>query len=60
MEYAITKDPAKIVCYHCQQGHYVKFCPQKNQQLYHGSGQSQITTELPPVSVSDTQSERSI
>ena len=60
MEYNITKDPAKRKCYHCQQdGHYVKLCLQKNQQLYHRSGQSQITTGLPPASVSDTQYEGS-
>ena len=61
MEYDITKDLAKIVCYRCQQeGHYAKFCLQKNQQLHHGSGQSRITTRLLPESVSDTQLERSI
>ena len=61
MEYDITKDPSKIVCYRCQhEGYYAKFCPWKNQQLHHGSGQSQITTGLPPVSVSDAQPERSI
>ena len=61
MEYDITKDPAKIMCYRCQQeGYYAKFCPQKNQQIHHGSGQSRITTKLLPESVSDTQPERSI
>ena len=41
MEYDITKDPAKRKCYQCQQeGHYVKSCPQKNQQLCHGGSQS--------------------
>ena len=61
VEYDITKDPAKIVCYRCQQeGHYAKFCPQKNQQLHHESGQSQITIGLPPVSVIDAQPKRSI
>jgi len=61
VEYDITKDPAKIMCYHCQQeGHYAKFCPQKHQQLYHGSGKSQVTIGLPPVSISDGQPERSI
>ena len=61
MEFYTTKDPAKIMCYHCQQeGHYANFFPWKNQQLHHGSGQSQITTGLPPVSVSDAQPERSI
>ena len=38
VEYDITKDPAKRKCYRCQQkGHYAKSCPQKNQQLHHGS-----------------------
>jgi len=61
MEYDITKEPTKIVCYHCQEeGHYAKFFPWKNQQLYHGNGQSRITTRLPPESVSDTQPKRSI
>ena len=61
VEYDITKGPAKIMCYRCQQeGHYAKFCPRKNQQLHHGSAQSQITTGLPPVSISDAQPERSI
>jgi hypothetical protein len=33
VEYNITKDQAKRQCYHCQQeGHYIKSCPQKNQQ----------------------------
>ena len=61
MEYDITKDLAKRRCHHCQQEeHYVKSCPQKNQQVHHGSSQSQITIGLPPKSVSDTQPERSI
>ena len=60
VEFYTTKETAKIMCYRCQQGHYAKFCPWKNQQLYHGSGQSQITTRLLPESVSDTQPERSI
>ena len=60
MEFDITKGPAKIMCYRCQQGHYAKFCPWKNQQLHHESSQSQITTGLPPVSVSDAQPKRSI
>jgi len=35
VEYDITKDLAKRRCHHCQQeGHYVKSCPQKNQQLH--------------------------
>jgi len=50
-ESCTTKDTAKIMCYRCQQeGHYAKFCPWKNQQLHHGSSQSQITTGLPPAS----------
>ena len=54
MEYDITKDPTKRRCYHCQQEeHYVKSCPQKNQQLHQGSSQSQITTGLLLESVSD-------
>ena len=55
-----TKVPDKVMCYRCQQeGHYAKFCAQRNPQLHHGSGQSQIITRLPPVSVSDAQPERS-
>ena len=61
VEYDITKDLAKRKCYLCQQeGHYVKYCPQNNQQVHHGSSQSQITTRLPPGSVGDTQPKRSI
>ena len=61
VEYDITRGPAKIMCYRCQQeGHYAQFCPWKNQQLHHGSSQSQITTRLPPGSVGDTQPKRSI
>jgi hypothetical protein len=33
VENDITKDPSKKKCYLCrQEGHYVKSCPQKNQQ----------------------------
>ena len=61
MEYDITKDLAKIMCYCCkQEGHYAKLCLWKNQQLHHRSGQSKITTGLPLVSVSNAQPERSI
>ena len=60
IEYDITKDLAKRRCHHSQQEeHYVKSCPQKNQQVHHESSQSQITTGLPPESVSDNQPERS-
>jgi len=38
VENDITKDPAKRMCYHCQQeGHYISSCPQKNQQMHHES-----------------------
>ena len=51
VEYDLTKDPAK-------RRHYVKSCPQKNQQLHQGSSQSQITTGLLLESVSDNQPEK--
>ena len=61
VEYDITKDPAKRRCHHCQQEeHYVKSCPQENQQVHYEGSQSQITTGLSPGSVSDTQPKRSI
>ena len=60
VEYDIMKDPAKRKCYLCQQeGHYIKSSPQKNQPLHHENSQSQITTGLPPGSVSDNQPGRS-
>ena len=55
VEYDITKDPAKRKCYHYQQeGHYVKSCPQKDQQLCHGGSQSWVNIGLPPASDGDT------
>ena len=61
MEYDITKDPAKIMCYHCQQEeHYAKFSHGRINNCTMEMAKVRSLQGCYQKSVSGTQPERSI